>query len=470
MRAEQNSVALVDVSSRETFFRVCMIAFLLRLMLLVYIAPNTPIKFYANPDAYNYERIALNLVINRVYSEELRPPYLPDVRRPPIYPAFLASIYAWSDFSRTVAVLFQILLGSLTVGLTYLFAESLLLSHRNALFAALILALDPLSIMYANMLMTETLFTFFLVAGSLTLLRYFRTYQFLWLPLSACIFAVAALTRPIGQFLPLVLLPLFVAVAGVKQRRTAFLRGLLFASMSLALIFGWVFRNHQVAGIWSLSRIGESTLAQYSARTVLEVAEDIDKKTATSRIDTMIKNRSQSESLSPAEMAKLEGQVALDIFKKHPAATTQVYLTGILQFLINPGLDNICALLSRASNVEGCKAPVNIVRPSLVEKIQLKFGKMDSVQLMMAVWSVLFLFALYVLSALGVYALIKRNQWFELLSLGIIIAYLVLLSAGGQTTSRFRLPSIPYLSILAGVGLGLLKDRVAARGRAVAAK
>jgi len=66
--------------------------------------------------------------------------------------------------------------------------------------------------------------------------------------------------------------------------------------------------------------------------------------------------------------------------------------------------------------------------------------------------------------------LIKQNQWFELLSLGIIIGYLILLSAGGQTTSRFRVPTMPYWSVLAGIGWGLIRDRFVMSERTVSAK
>jgi hypothetical protein len=326
---------------------------------------------------------------------------------------------------------------------------------------------DPLSIMYANMLITETLFTFYLVAGSLTLVSYFRSDRLLWLILSACLFASAALTRPIGQFLPLALLPLFVAATGFKQLWAAALRGLLFGSIGLALISGWVFRNHQAAGIWSLSSTAERALVYYSAPAVLEMAEHVDKKTATGRINALIKARTPAGNLPPAEMANLERQVAFDIFKQYPVSTLQVYLSGIFQFLINPGLDNICALVSRASDVNGCESTRSIVRPNFVERVRLKFSGMDGTQLVIAVWSMLFLLTLYVLSAIGAYALIKRNQWFELASLGIIIVYLIVLSAGGQTTSRFRVPTIPYWSVLAGVGWGLIRERFAMRRGAV---
>jgi amino acid transporter len=258
-------------------------------------------------------------------------------------------------------------------------------------------------------------------------------------------------------------LPLFVVETGFKQLWAALLRGLLFSLIGLALIFGWVVRNHQVAGISSLSSTAESVLVYYSAPAVLEIAEDVDKKTATSRINAMIQARIPSGNLPPAEIAELERQVAFDIFRQYPVSTLKVYLGGILQFLVNPGLDNICALLSRASDVKGCVATRSILRPSFVERVQGKFGGMDGTQLVIAVWSMLFLLTLYVLSAVGAYALIRRNQWFELLSLGIIIVYLIVLSAGGQTTSRFRVPTMPYWAVLAGVGWGLIVERFAMR-------
>lgn len=449
-----------QISSRNYFFLVCMIAFILRLMLFIYIAPYTPIKYYVNPDAYNYENIALNLVNHGVFSDEVQAPYVLDLDRTPLYPVFLATVYELSESSRTAAVLCQLLLGSLTVGLTYLFSRALLRSHQIALFASLILALDPLTIMYTNMLMTETLFTFFLVAGSTTLVEYFRSHRLLWLFISAIMYASATLTRPIGQFLPLALILLIVFAAGPEQRWVALLRGLLFASISLALIFVWVYRNHQVAGIWLISDIGEYNLAYYSARAVLEVAEDVSEEEAVAKIDAMIKARDNSENLSPAETVKLERQVALKVFKQYPLPTIEVYVDSMLQFLINPGLDNICAQLSLAGNVEGCKVTKSISNPNFIEKIRLKFGNMDNVQLVIAVWSVLFLFAIYALSAVGIYIWIKNKQWFELLNLLVIIAYLILLSAGGQTTSRFRVPTIPYWSVLASVGLMMIKDRL----------
>jgi hypothetical protein len=276
-------------------------------------------------------------------------------------------------------------------------------------------------------------------------------------------FAGAALTRPIGQFLPLALLPLFFVATGFKQLWAALPRGLLFSSIGLALVFGWVFRNHQVAGISSLSSTAESVLVYYSAPAVVEIAEDVDKSTATGRINAMIRARIPSGILPPAEMAELERQVAFDIFRQYPVSTLKVYLRGIVQFLMNPGLDNICALLSRASDVKGCHATESMGRPNFVERVQGKFGGMDGAQMMIAVWSMLFLLTLYVFSAIGAYALIKRGQWFELFSLAIIIIYLIVLSAGGQTTSRFRVPTMPYWSVLAGVGWGLIRERFAMR-------
>jgi len=467
MKPGQNPIYLGDRISRTDLLRVCIIALVLRFMLLIYISPYTPIKYYINPDAYNYERIALNIINHGVFSNELQRPYTPDVLRTPLYPTFLAVVYLFCDSSKTAVILFQIILGSLTVGLTYLFSLTLLQSRTVAIFAALILALDPLTIMYANMLMTETLFTFFLVAGSVAFAKYFQSPRLIWLFVSAAMFACAALTRPISQYLPLALLPLISLAAISKQKKSASLRGLLFVSVYFVLIFVWIIRNNYVAGIWTLSGIGESTLVRYTARAVLETAEDLDSGESKTRIESMILAPGNIEDSSSAEKARRELQVAARIFKQYPLATVAVYREGMLRWLASPGLDNICVQLSRVGDVNGCKSGGGKTDANFIRKLQLKFGEMDSVQLTMAVWSTFFLFAMYVLSTIGVYRLVKHRQWYELFSLVIIIAYFFLLSAGGQTTSRFRVPTIPYWSVLAGLGLGWIKSQLAITRRPV---
>jgi hypothetical protein len=63
------------------------------------------------------------------------------------------------------------------------------------------------------------------------------------------------------------------------------------------------------------------------------------------------------------------------------------------------------------------------------------------------------LFSVYTLAGIGVYYLIRQSNWIVLVFSLIPIFYFALLSAGGESDSRFRIPFLPFLGILAGFGL-----------------
>src|SRR5438128_1958796 len=44
------------------------------------------------PDSISYMRLARNLLNHGAFSFEVDPPYTPTIRRPPLYPAFLAGL------------------------------------------------------------------------------------------------------------------------------------------------------------------------------------------------------------------------------------------------------------------------------------------------------------------------------------------------------------------------------------------
>jgi 4-amino-4-deoxy-L-arabinose transferase-like glycosyltransferase len=91
----------------------------------------------------------------------------PTAYRPPLYPLVLAGIFRLSADEVGIAAL-QILLGTLTVLLTFLAGRRLGLG-RAAYFAAGLVACDPLLLQYSALPMTETLCTF-LVTLLLTML------------------------------------------------------------------------------------------------------------------------------------------------------------------------------------------------------------------------------------------------------------------------------------------------------------
>jgi hypothetical protein len=57
-----------------------------------------------------------------------------------------------------------------------------------------------------------------------------------------------------------------------------------------------------------------------------------------------------------------------------------------------------------------------------------------------------------ILGGLGVLVWIKERSWYELSIISVPVAYLLIMGSGHEAYSRFRLPLMPLMSILASVG------------------
>lgn len=147
-----------------------------------------------------------------------------ETRRAPLYPMILAGLGPGGT------QVLQMIAGSAIVPLTFAIASSLLPPFA-AMIVGLAMAFAPMSSRYCTLFMTETLFTFLLMAGSL-----------FWMKgrpvLCGICFGLAALTRAV--LLPLlVLLPLF----GLKR---AWRSAVIISLTALAIVTPWTIRNATV--------------------------------------------------------------------------------------------------------------------------------------------------------------------------------------------------------------------------------
>jgi 4-amino-4-deoxy-L-arabinose transferase-like glycosyltransferase len=434
---------------------IFVLAVVLRLLVFAYIA-HEPRKFYTY-DSDGYDRRAMNLLRYGVFASEKTPPLTPDLDRTPVYPVVLAGVFAVAGHNPGAAILLHILIGSLTALLTYGLARELGLSTRVGLLAALIVAVDPLSIMTTNYLLTETLFTLLLVGTIWGLVRYWNTSEARWLALATVLIALTSLTRPISQFLPLALLPVFVLAARAGRRRAFLAAGVIFAVASLALTYTWAYRNYRQTGLFTLSTISDTNLIYYRARAVLAEAEGTSQDEAWDKLQQRIEQTAAEQKLSTAETIDLQRQEALAIFQRYPGLTVKMLAKGVGRLLFDPGYTITCAQLDRQSTAFDCfpgRSSMN--EPGLVDKALGKFGQMTAVQQLVLLSSSVLLAILYSSAAFGVARLIRERRWLVLALLFLLIAYFVGLSAGGEANSRFRIPVVPFLGMLSGVGLTVL--------------
>lgn len=201
-----------------------------------------------DPDAYR--QIAQGLLRSGVYtcdieldSSEVPGEISPSAYRPPLYPLLLTKLARGNHVPPLAIGVLQVVLGLLTVALTYRLAWEWQLGAWSSL-AALLVALDPILINQAVLVMTETLATLLAVVCLWQLTR-FSERPSLWNALwSGAMLGLAVLCRP--TFLPWAGLIGLVMLTQRARPSGRLLRIATFASGVLLLLAPWMVRNQSV--------------------------------------------------------------------------------------------------------------------------------------------------------------------------------------------------------------------------------
>jgi 4-amino-4-deoxy-L-arabinose transferase-like glycosyltransferase len=446
---------LTSPQARRTLAGLFLAALALRLLIFGVIA-HEPRKFYTY-DSDGYDRRAMNILRYGEFASEGEPPRTPDLDRTPVYPLYLAAVFGSVGHQPWVAILLQVIIGSLTAVLTYLLARELRLSHLAAFVGGLIVALDPVSAMNANRLLTETIFTTLIVASIYALARYLNSERLSWALGAAVLLALASLTRPIAQFLPIAVLPLFVVVLRRAGWKRALLGALILLGVSLPLTYSWAYRNYRQAGVFTLSTISDTNLVYYRARAVLAEVNGISQDDAWVVLEEQVA-RAAGPGASPSQVVAAQRQIAIDTFRSYPGLTLKMLVFGVARIVADPGYTITCTLLDPSSTSFDCfpgKSTMN--DPGLIDKALSRVGAMSAIQILALALSAVVLACLYGGAAIGLVRLLRERDWLTLGVTLLLIGYFVGLSAGAESNSRFRIPALPFMAILAGAGWAALR-------------
>lgn len=156
--------------------------------------------------------------------------------RPPLYPALLAAAMGLSSHPVGAVMALQVLLGTVTVLLTYSLA-SRLFNRRVAAVSAALLALAPMTSRYVATALTETVFTFLLVLAM-------WAWQQRSIAVSGVALGLAVLTR--ASLLPFVVVVLaLTALPPFRRHRPVMLA---IGLVALVTIAPWMARNLHATG------------------------------------------------------------------------------------------------------------------------------------------------------------------------------------------------------------------------------
>jgi hypothetical protein len=373
---------------------------------------------------------------------------VPETNRTPGYPVFLSLMPGL----RTALVV-QGLLGSLLCFFVGVLA-AMLAGTRAGYCAAALLAADLPSIISANEIMSEALFTALLVGGVLAELEVLRMGTstgkvYGLLGFASVMFGLALLVRPIAEWMmPLVILALLLS-GGTSWWKRVLLAGLVATG---PVIFGtaWILRNYSVAGIATISTIGAVNLFYYRALGTLAFVSQAQLSKA------LIATHPQSHSDLTVR--------AVRIILQHPFAFTAMTLWSFFY---------LCWVSVRASlaQVLGINSTWRILNPGSVriEGLARNLWAGNSTALG-GIFAQEFQSSFALVSLVIVQLLMIGFTWAGVMlalkkclrrrsQLGSCVLFafaaallLLLLAAGPEAVPRFRVPAMPLLAFLAGVG------------------
>jgi 4-amino-4-deoxy-L-arabinose transferase-like glycosyltransferase len=402
-------------------------------------------------DTGSYVQPALNLLAGHGFSQQEVSPFAPDASRTPVYPLFIAVLYAaFGEFPLVIAGA-QVVISALTATLTYLLGRRLL-PEREAHIGGLLLALSLGSIVHSLYIMTETLFTLLLLGVAWALVVYRDAAQKRWLIGGGLLAGLVTLCRPVALPYLLIVAPL----AGCA-RRCRWQQGVLAALVLLLtaslVVAPWIVRNYRLVGAPTLSTIASYNLLFYNAVSLEAdlrgIGQEQMRAEMTERVEDELARRGDVN--DEALRAELYDEWSRRIILAHPWRYLYVHLKNDLNSLL-PSIAEFLELLGVTRGGKGTLSVLN--QYGLWAAVRHYFGEQ-----MWLPWLLLPLIALlglvYVGMLAGLVTLARRRDWFALALLLLPIAYFLLVP-GAPSHPRFRVPVMPYICLLAGTGLAAL--------------
>ena len=194
------------------------------------------------PDSIEYVRHAVNLLDRGLYSFD---GVQPDRMRQPLFPLFIAGVYAALGRDNLFLYGVQVIIGCGSIVLTWWLARLLGLSVAAAGLAGLIVALYPPQVRIAGMLGTETISTFLWLTTAVALCALARTNLTRYAFVLGGVVGLHALCRPITAFtLPLLLGTLLYDLGWRRTVRVGVLASIAFG----LVVLPWGVRNAVTLG------------------------------------------------------------------------------------------------------------------------------------------------------------------------------------------------------------------------------
>ena len=398
-------------------------------------------------DSEDYIQFALSCLSGHGFSRQIERVYLPSAIRTPVYPLVIAFIYWLFGINNLALVLAQVLMSLLTVGLTYWLGR-LVFSEAEAWIGALLFTLSSAPAVYSVFILSETLFAQLLILVLLSLVLYRQRKKTAWLVAAGILSGLAILCRPVAAYFPVLVVGLVWLAEPDNWRKL--LVGVVAFLLAGALVVGpWVWRNMRQLGFPTISTISSYNLLFYNAVSLKADQEGVSQAQARADLQTQANAELTKRGglKNEAIQTQFYNELGHQIILAHPVRYVVIHLENDLNNFL-PDVTDFLELMGVTQGEKGTLSVLN--QQGLTAAIEHYFaGRIWLIGLVLP-WIALLGF-IYLAGLLGAYVLTRRRDLFGLALMLFPVLYFTLLP-GAPSNPRFRVPVMPYLCLLGGVG------------------
>ena len=407
-------------------------------------------------DATEYAMIAKNMVEHGRFT--FFGTALPEVFRTPVYPAFLAVIFA---VARTwyVVPLVQSLIVACTAILVLRFSKRFL-PRWLALAVAALFALDPMMMLGAFTTLTDVLYVAVMVWVIDRLVG--RVQQgaqetgsrpWFFVSIGAAL-ACAALLRPIGLPLlgiALVGIPLFWRLEGLVSWRGACRVGLILACSMACVVAPWYLRNRVVTGEWVFSTVSAYNMIAYNIAEYVSTQERISLEEARARLFAQAPDLRTAEDYRGVQVLPAYATIQRSFFARAFRPYVVFHARESMTLFVASGWNVAKSVVDRITDAPRA---TTYNRGQLVA--QRAWGSLAR-SLVSSPYELLFAFERVVYGLIALLAMFapllgeRKHRYTFVAMLGFV--WYVVAATGPVAMARYRLPIWPFLLVLAGVSV-----------------
>lgn len=419
-------------------------------------AVNGAEHFVDNSDSVQYLALATSLASGDglIFGENVAPDIVgwysapeagvPDVVRTPGYPLFIA-LGTLAGYPVAITIALQLLLGAVSAGLVYQIARRVTSSGTVALWAGLLYAADPLSVLHTTYVMSETLFTTVFLTHLLFLYRYADTGSPRSAALAGTAAALAVLIRPIAFYWPLIAtLILLLIPAARHSRRLLAVAVSVFALTAAGPLVAWTARN-ATNGYWGFSAMQDVNLYRFIGASIRAEADGTDWPDVQDDLDAELNQLTTRNDWTRTERYEYMRRASVQMIAQNPAAGLRVYVRAVARVLAPTFSPYVGVFVAEYTGQQLVQRLLSGTAPPFRDY-----------------WFALPIYAILLLMCVGYYALAVIGAWRVgppvNLSVALLLgsmAYFLVLAAGVGNGSydRMRCPAMPMICVFAAAGL-----------------